>query len=38
VTMLPPDVREPGGLWLTPADALDTALPKPVREILKGLA
>ena len=38
VTALQPGAREPGGLWLTPADALGAALPKPVREILKMLA
>jgi A/G-specific adenine glycosylase len=38
VTALQPGVRETGGLWLTPADAMGAALPKPVREILKGLA
>ncbi len=37
VTALPLDVREPGGLWLTLADAMGTALPKPVREILEML-
>ena len=37
VTALQPGVSEPAGLWLTPADALGAALPKPVREILKGL-
>ena len=37
VTVLQPGVRESGGLWLTPADAMGVALPKPVREILKGL-
>jgi len=38
VAVLQPGVHEPGGLWLTPADAMGAALPKPVREILKGLA
>ena len=38
VTVLLPGVREPGGLWLPPADALGAALPKPVREILETLA
>ena len=33
-----PGVREPGGLWLALADALGAALPKPVRDILQGLA
>jgi len=37
VTGLQPGVREPGGLWLTPADAMGAALPKPVREIVKTL-
>jgi A/G-specific adenine glycosylase len=37
VTELLPGAREPGGLWLTLADALGAALPKPVRDILKGL-
>jgi A/G-specific adenine glycosylase len=37
VTELLPGAREPGGLWLTLADALGAALPKPVREILEGL-
>jgi A/G-specific adenine glycosylase len=38
VTALQPGARESGGRWLTPADALGAALPKPVREILKMLA
>jgi A/G-specific adenine glycosylase len=38
VTALQPGAREPGGLWLTLADALGAALPKPVRDILKMLA
>jgi A/G-specific adenine glycosylase len=38
VTAMQPGVREPGGLWLTLADAMGAALPKPVREILKTLA
>jgi A/G-specific adenine glycosylase len=37
VTALQPGVREPGGLWLTPVDAMGAALPKPVREILERL-
>jgi A/G-specific adenine glycosylase len=37
VTAPPPRAHEPGGLWLTPADALGAAVPKPVREILKML-
>lgn len=37
VTALLQDMREPGGLWLTPADALGAAVPKPVREILRSL-
>ena len=38
VVTLQPGAREPGGLWLTLADAMGSALPKPVREILKELA
>ena len=38
VTALLPGAREPGGLWLTLADAQGAALPKPVREMLKELA
>jgi A/G-specific adenine glycosylase len=38
VMALLPGAREPGGLWLSLADALGAALPKPVRDILKGLA
>lgn len=37
VTAAPPTAREPGGLWLAPADALGAAVPKPVREILQRL-
>jgi A/G-specific adenine glycosylase len=37
VTALLPGIREPGGQWLTPDDALEAALPAPVREILKEL-
>jgi A/G-specific adenine glycosylase len=38
VTALLPGAREPSGLWLSLADALGAALPKPVRDILQGLA
>ena len=38
VTTILPGAREPGGLWLSPLDALGAAVPKPVREILKRLA
>jgi len=38
VTELQLGAREPDGLWLNLGDALGAALPKPVREILEGLA
>ncbi len=38
VTATLPEAREPGGLWIAPAEALGAAIPAPVREILKALA
>jgi len=34
----PPQVAEPGHLWLSPADACNAAVPAPVRGILERLA
>jgi len=38
VTRLEPRAQSPGQVWLTPADAINAAVPAPVREILRRLA
>ncbi|MEN6628386.1 MAG: A/G-specific adenine glycosylase [Sulfuricella sp.] len=37
LTAAPAAMREPGGAWISPHDALQVAVPKPVRDLLKGL-
>jgi A/G-specific adenine glycosylase len=37
VTLLEPRAQAPGRVWLTPADAINAAVPAPVREILRRL-
>jgi A/G-specific adenine glycosylase len=37
VTRLLPHAQAPGQVWLTPADAINAAVPAPVREILRRL-
>ena len=37
VTRLEPRAHSPGHVWLTPADAINAAVPAPVREILRRL-
>lgn len=38
VTEVQPQVQQPNGLWIAPIDALDAAIPAPIREILMRLA
>jgi hypothetical protein len=37
VTRLEHRARAPGHVWLTPTDAINAAVPAPVREILRSL-
>ncbi|MCL4469937.1 MAG: A/G-specific adenine glycosylase [Gammaproteobacteria bacterium] len=37
VTAIQPQVRQPDGLWLHPMDALEAAIPTPVRRLLRQM-